>query len=411
MMKKWIFRFTIFFSILGPGFITSSADNDAGGIATYAITGAQEGYSLLWVLLLITLSLGIVQEMSARMGVVTGQGLAGLIREKFGVRWTFTAMILLLIANICATISNFSGIAASMEIFGVSRIFSLPIFCGIIMILLLMGTYKLVEKVFLFSSLFYFSYVISGFMSKPEWNKIAAGFVPSFKTDTGYLILLIALIGTTITPWMQFYLQSTIVEKRIKLDHIRYSSTEVYIGAFFTDFISFFIIIATAATLYKTGMQITTAENAAEALRPFVGNLCSTLFALGLLNASVLAASILPVSTSYAICEAFGWESGLNKKIKEAPIFFSIFAFTALLGAAVVLIPKINLMKVMLLSQTINGILLPFILIFMLLIINDKKIMGEYTNSRTRNIVTYLTAGALIILTALLLIFSVKDLF
>ena len=409
-MKKWIPRFMIFMGILGPGFITSTADNDAGGIATYAIAGSQEGYSLLWVLLLITFSLGIIQEMSSRMGIVTGQGLAGLIREKFGVRWTFLAMLLMLFANICAIISNFSGIAASMEIFGVSRYISLPLFFVIILWLLIKGTYRIVEKVFLLSSLFYFSYVISGFMAKPELSKIAHGFIPSFKTDTGYLVLVIALIGTTITPWMQFYLQSSIVEKRIKLDHIRYSSAEVYIGAFFTDFISFFIIIATAATLFNNGIRIDTAEHAALALKPLVGTYCSLLFAIGLLNASLLAATILPVSTSYAICEAFGWESGINKKVKEAPIFFSIFIFTTALGAGVVLLPKLNLMKVMLLSQTVNGILLPVILIFMLLIINDKKIMGEYCNSLTRNIITYLTAAGLIILTVFLLFFSMKDL-
>jgi Mn2+/Fe2+ NRAMP family transporter len=409
-MRKWFQRVIIFLGIMGPGLITATADNDAGGIATYAITGAQEGYSLLWVLLLITLSLGIIQEMSSRMGIVTGQGLAGLIREKFGVRWTLTAMLLLFCANICVTISNFSGIAASMELFGVSRFLSLPIFFIFILWLLLKGTYRIVEKVFLFSSLFYFAYVISGFMAKPEWHKIAGGFVPSFKISTDYLILVIALIGTTITPWMQFYLQSSIAEKRIKLDHLKYSSAEVYIGAFFTDFISFFIIIATAATLFKAGVKIDTAEHAAQALKPLVGQYCSILFAVGLLNASILAASVLPVSTSYAICEAFGWESGLNKKVKEAPIFFSIFVFTAAVSAAVVLLPKLNLMKIMLLSQTVNGILLPFILIFMLLIINDKKIMGEYCNSSTRNIIAILTAGGLIILTVFLLIFSIKDL-
>jgi len=410
-MKRWFHRMIIFLGILGPGFITSTADNDAGGIATYAITGAQEGYGLLWILLLITLSLAIIQEMSSRMGIVTGQGLAGLIREKFGVRWTLMAMLLLLFANICATISNFSGIAASMELFGVSRYISLPIFLLFILWLLMMGTYRFVERVFLFSSLFYFAYVFSGFMAKPEWNKVAAGLIPSFKTDTDYLILVIALIGTTITPWMQFYLQSSIVEKRIKVTHIKYSSAEVYIGAFFTDFISFFIIIATAATLFKAGIKIDSAEHAALALKPLVGQYCSILFAVGLLNASLLAGSILPVTTSYAICEAFGWESGVDKKIKEAPIFFSIFAFTAIIGAAFVLLPKINLMKVMLLSQAINGILLPFILIFMLLIINDKKIMGEYVNSRIRNIVSYLTAIGLIVLTIILLVFTVKDLF
>ncbi|MGE5342824.1 MAG: Nramp family divalent metal transporter [Candidatus Omnitrophota bacterium] len=410
-MRKWLHRIAVFFAILGPGFITANADNDAGGIATYAITGAQEGYSLLWVLLLITFSLGIVQEMSSRMGIVTGQGLAGLIREKFGVRWTLMAMLLLFFANIFVTIADFSGIAASMEIFGVPRVISIPVFMIFILWLLIQGTYRFVEKVFLFSSLFFFTYVISGFMAKPEFHKIAMGFVPSFKTNTEYLVLVIALIGTTITPWMQFYLQSSIVEKRIKLTHLKYSSAEVYIGAFFTDFVSFFIIIATAATLFKAGIRIDTAEKAAQALRPLVGTYCSLLFAIGLLNASVLAAAILPVSTSYAICEAFGWESGINKKIKDAPMFFSILAFTAIVGGGIVLFPQLNLMKVMLISQTANGILMPFILIFMLRIINDKNIMGKYTNSFTRNVISYLTAAGLITLTVFLLIFSIKDLF
>ncbi len=407
-VKRWLKKVFIFFSVMGPAFITSTADNDAGGIATYATAGAQEGYGLLWALFLITISLAIVQEMSSRMGIVTGQGLGGLIREKFGVKLTLIALFFLLIANIFVTISNFSGVAAGFELFGIPRYIAVPISAFFIFRIITIGKYSKIEKIFLFSALFYISYVVSGFLAKPEWKEIWSGFIPSFKASTEYIVIMIAMIGTTITPWMQFYLQGSIVDKRVKLSYLKYSSTEVYIGSFFTDFIAFFIIVATSVTLFKNGIKINSAEEAALALAPLAGKYCSLLFALGLINASILASAIVPLSTSYAICEAFGWESGLDKKFKDAPLFFSILAGVIIIGSGIVLIPRLNLIKVMVISQTTNGILLPLILIFMLILINDKKIMGEYKNNFSQNLISYTTAIALIILTLLLLFFGIK---
>ncbi len=407
-VKKRLKKIFIFFTVMGPAFVTSTADNDAGGIATYATAGAQEGYGLLWALFLITISLAVVQEMSSRMGIVSGQGLGGLIREKFGVKLTLLALFLLLIANIFVTISNFSGVAAGLELFGIPRFIVVPVSAFFIFRLLTLGKYSKIEKIFLLSAFFYISYVISGFLAKPEWKDVWNGFIPSFKTSTEYLVLMIAMIGTTITPWMQFYLQGSIVDKRVRLSHLKYSATEVYIGSFFTDFIAFFIIVATSATLFKNGIKINSAEEAALALAPLAGKYCSLLFAIGLTNASILASAIVPLSTAYAICEAFGWEAGLDKKFKDAPLFFSILAGVIILGAGIVLIPSLNLMKVMIISQTTNGILLPLILIFMLIIINDKKIMGEYKNNPFQNFISFTTAGALILLTILLFYFSEK---
>lgn len=408
IVRKWLKKIFIFFSVIGPAFITSTADNDAGGIATYAMAGAQEGYGLLWALFLITISLAVVQEMSSRMGIVTGQGLGGLIRERFGVKFTLLALFLLLIANIFVTISNFSGVAAGFELFGIPRYIVLPLSAFFIIRISTIGKYNRIEKIFLFSTFFYISYVISGFLAKPEWKEVWKGFIPTFKTSTEYLVLMIAMIGTTITPWMQFYLQGSIVDKRVKISHLKYSATEVYIGSFFTDFIAFFIIVATSATLFKNGISINSAEEAALALAPLAGKYCSLLFAIGLINASVLASAIVPLSTAYAICEAFGWESGLDRKFKEAPLFFSIFIGVITLGAGIVLIPSLNLIKVMIISQTTNGILLPLILIFMLILVNDRKIMGEYKNNFFQNLISYTTAIMLIILTLLLLFFSLK---
>lgn len=407
-VKKWLKKIFIFFSVMGPAFITSTADNDAGGIATYATAGAQEGYGLLWALFLITISLAVIQEMSSRMGIVTGQGLGGLIRERFGVKLTLLALFLLLIANIFVTISNFSGVAAGFELFGIPRYIVIPLSAFFIIRISTIGKYNKIEKIFLFSAFFYISYVISGFLARPEWKEVWKGFIPNFKTSTEYIVLMIAMIGTTITPWMQFYLQGSIVDKRVKISHLKYSATEVYIGSFFTDFIAFFIIVATSATLFKNGISINSAEEAALALAPLAGKYCSLLFAIGLINASILASAIVPLSTAYAICEAFGWESGLDRKFKEAPLFFSIFIGVIIIGAGIVIIPSLNLIKVMVISQTTNGILLPLILIFMLILVNDKKIMGEYKNNLIQNIISYSTAIMLIILTLFLLFFGIK---
>jgi Mn2+/Fe2+ NRAMP family transporter len=401
-------RLLIFLSVLGPGVITANADNDAGGIATYAIAGAQEGYGLLWLLLVITFNLAVIQEMAARMGAVTGKGLADLIREKFGVRTTFICMLLLIVANLTCTIAEFAGVAAAMELFGVSKYLSVPIAAAFVWVLVVKGNYKRVEQVFLVFCLIYFTYVFSGIMAKPEWGNVLASTVkPSFKMEAAYINLSIALIGTTITPWMHFFLQSSVVDKGVKAKDYGYTKAEVFLGAFFTDFIAFFIIVATAATLFANGIRVDSASDAALALKPLAGDYAYILFALGLLNASLLAASILPLSTAYAVSEAFGWESGMDKGFDDAPQFLAIYTGFILIGAGVIMLPGVPLMSIMLISQTVNGILLPVILVFMLKIINDREIMGDYVNGPIFNVVAWATAVLLIVLTALLLITTV----
>ena len=398
-------RFLVFIAVMGPGLITANADNDAGGIATYAVAGAREGYGLLWLLLIITFNLAVIQEMSARMGAVTGKGLADLIRERFGVRITFLSMVLLMVANLTCTIAEFAGVAAAGELFGVSKYISVPVGAAFVWFLVVKGNYKKVERVFLIFCLFFITYVISGFMAHPPWGEVMKGLVtPSFKLNSSYLNLSIALIGTTITPWMQYFLQSSVADKGVKVGEYGYTKAEVFFGAFFTDFIAFFIIVATAATLYRQGITIEGAADAALALKPLAGHYAFILFALGLLNASLMAASILPLSTAYAVSEAFGWESGVDKGFEDAPQFMGLYTGFIVIGAAVVLLPGLSLMEIMLISQTVNGILLPFVLIFMLLLINDREIMGEHVNGPIFNTVAWGTAIALIIMTALLLV-------
>jgi len=401
-------RIMIFIAVLGPGIITANADNDAGGIATYAIAGAQEGYGLLWLLLLITFNLAVVQEMAARMGVVTGKGLADLIRERFGVKLTFICMVLLIIANLTTTTAEFAGVAASLELFGVSRLISVPLAAAFVWVLVVKGNYKKVERVFLIFCMLYFTYVISGILAHPPWKEVMAGMArPSFKLNASYINLSIALIGTTITPWMQFFLQSSVVDKGVKVEDYAYTRSEVFFGAFFTDFIAFFIIVATAATLFSHGIRINGAADAALALRPLAGDYAYILFALGLLNASLMAASILPLSTSYAVCEAFGWESGMDKDWDEAPQFLGLYTGFIVIGAGIILLPGLPLMTIMLISQTVSGILLPVILIFMLIIINDREIMGKHVNGPVFNVMAWGIAVLLIVLTLLLLLTTV----
>jgi Mn2+/Fe2+ NRAMP family transporter len=401
-------RLLIFLALMGPGLITANADNDAGGIATYAIAGAQEGYGLLWLLLLITFNLAVVQEMVARMGVVTGKGLADLIRERFGVRLTFFCMVLLIIANLTCTIAEFAGVAASMELFGVSKLISVPLGAAFVWFLVVKGNYKKVERVFLFFCLIYFTYVVSGFIASPPWGQVMKSMVtPSFKMTPTYINLAIALIGTTITPWMQFFLQSAVADKGVKVEDYGYTKAEVFFGAFFTDFIAFFIIVATASQLYTHGISISSANDAALALKPLAGNFAYMLFALGLLNASLMAASILPLSTAYAVSEAFGWESGMDRNFDDAPQFFGLYTGFIVIGAGVIMLPGIPLIQIMLISQTVNGMLLPVILIFMLILVNDKEIMGEHTNGPVFNAVAWGTAIALIIMTVLLIITTI----
>lgn len=398
----------ILLAVIGPGIITSNVDNDAGGIATYSIAGAHFGYSLIWSLIPITLALIIIQEMCARMGVVTGKGLSDLIREHFGVKITFYLLMALIFTNFGNTIAEFAGIAASLEIFGVSKYISVPLGAFFVWMLVVKGTYKSVEKIFLVACLFYLTYIISGFLAKPDWSAVKDSiFTPELEFSAGSFGMLIGLIGTTIAPWMQFYLQSAVVEKNIKLKNYKYSRADVITGSFMVNFVALFIIVACAATLSKAGIRIETAKDAALALEPLAGRYCSFLFAFGLLNASLFAASILPLSTAYVVCEGMGWEQGVDKKFSEAPQFYGLYSLLIFLGAGVVLWPNLPLIPIMFISQVINGIVLPVILIFILILINNKKIMGSYTNGKGFNILAWLTVTILIGLSIMLLLLLV----
>lgn len=404
-MRSFWARILIFLSVMGPGIITANVDNDAGGIATYSVAGAHFGYSTLWVFLPMTIALIVIQEMCSRMGVVTGKGLADLIREKFGVKVTFYAMAAFLLSNFTNTISEFSGIAASCEIFGISRYISLPVSAIAIWWIVVKGTYKSVEKVFLAACVFYLAYVITGFMVQPSWNTVAReAFHPRFSFDKAYILMIMGVIGTTIAPWMQFYQQSSVVEKGINIKEYKYARLDVIIGGIIVSIVAMFIVISCAATLFKSGIRIESAKDAALALKPLAGNYCSALFAFGLLNASIFSAMILPLATAYSVCEGLGWETGVDKRLKEAPQFYFLFTALIILGAGVIMFPRINLIMVMLLSQAANSVFLPFVLIFMLLLINDKRLMGRYKNSIFFNIIAWATVVIMIALTIALAI-------
>jgi len=408
---KTAYIFT-FLAVLGPGIISACADNDAPGIGTYSIIGARYGYSLLWMLLLITISLGVTQEMGARMGIVTQKGLGALIREHFDIRLTTFAIIAMLTANLGTTVAEFAGIASSLEIFGISKYISVPIMAILISLLVIRWSYRRVEKIFLLSAVVYVCYVISGYLANPNWGEAAKNIVmPSFQMNSGYILAFIAAAGTTITPWGQFFIQSYVAEKGLSLDKIKYEKTEVYLGAFITDFVAFFIIVACAATLWVHKQPINGADDAARALAPLAGRFASTLFAFGLWNASMLGAAILPLTSAYAACEAFGWEAGVDRSVGEAKKFYGIYAALIVFGALFVLIPGLPLFSVLFLCSALNGILLPVILIFVLILINDKTIMGKYTNTRIFNFVALITTIVLIVLTVLLLITSIVQLF
>lgn len=402
-VTKKIRNIFLIMSIIGPGLITVNAGNDAGGIATYASVGASYGYKMLWGLLLITFSLAVIQEMNARMAVVTGKGLSDLIREKFGVKWTFFAMLVLFIANFGVVLGDFAGVAASMELFGVSKYLSVPLVAVIIWLLVTKGNYSKVEKVFLLFTFVFFGYIISAYMAKPDWGHVFKSMAtPSISLETGFLLTFIGMIGTTITPYMQFYLQSSIVDKQLSLKEYKYEKLDVYLGAFWGNAVSFFIIVCTAATLYKAGIAITSAQEAAKALKPLAGQYTFILFGAGLFGASVLAAAIIPLSTSYAICEAFGWESGVDHKYKDAPAFFGIYTVIIAISGLLILIPGISLMGIILVTQQIAGILSPIILIFMTLLINDKNIMGKYINTKAQNFVSIATVVFIVALSVVL---------
>lgn len=405
-------KILLFLAIMGPGIITASVDNDAGGIATYSLNGADYGYGMLWVLFLVTAALVVIQEMSARMGVVTGKGLADLIREQFGVRITLLIMFLLVLTNLANTNSNFAGVAASLEIFGVSKYLSVPVVAFFIWYLVLKGTYKIVERVFLFASLVYLSYIVSAYLAHPPWGEVVKAtlspdFSPLWRGNSGYILMIIALVGTTIAPWMQFYIQSSIVDKGVRIKAYKYTRWDVILGCMVTDIVAFCIIVACAATLYANGIQIQDAKDAALALRPLAGEYCSLLFAVGLFNASAFSAAIVPLSTAYAVCEALGWETGINRTFREAPQFFGLYTAFIVLGAGLILIPKAPLLLIMYLSQAMNGLLLPFILIFMLIIINRREVMGNYTNSKFFNVIAWGTVVLLIACSVLLLFTSI----
>ena len=405
-------RLWILLAVIGPGLITSNADNDAGGIATYSQAGAQFGYKLLWVLVLVTISLIVVNEMSARLGVITGKGLADLIRERFGVRSTTLAMLLLLVANATTTVAEFAGVAAGMELLGLSRLLSVPVAAVVIWLLVVRGSYPVVERVLLSIGVVYVTYVVSGFLIRPDWTEVLrASVVPQVVPIRDYWLLAIAVTGTTITPWMQFYLQAAIAEKGIPNDRLAYSRLDVILGSLVTDFIAFFIMVATAAALFghirPDLLGNLGAADYARALAPVAGPFATLLFAVGLVGASILAGCVVPLSTAYAVTEAFGWERGVDRGISEAPAFFLIFTGLIVIGALAVILPGLPLVRVILLSQDVNGLILPAILIYMLVLINDRRLMGRFTNGPVANLVAGVTVVALITLTLLLLAASI----
>lgn len=406
-LKLFRKRLLILFAVVGPGIITANVDNDAGGITTYSVAGAKYGYDLLWMLVLVTVALVMVQEMSARLGVVTGRGLADLIRESMGVRVTAFVIGVLLVANLANTVSEFAGVAASMEIFGISKYVSVPIVAVGVWLLIVKGSYKSVERIFLVASALYLSYIASGLLVNPPWGQVLrASVTPSFRFEAGYVTMFITVIGTTIAPWMQFYQQSAIADKGLKPSDIAYERIDVIVGSLFTDVVAAFIIIACAATIFAKGLQIETAQDAAMALGPLAGAFAEQLFALGLLNASIFSAAILPLSTAYVVCEAFGWESGVSRTWKEAPVFFTTYTAIIMIGAGIILLPIRSLIDAMVQSQTLNGVLLPVILIAMLKLINDRRIMGNYVNGRVFNVLAWATVVVLIVLTGILVITS-----
>ncbi len=395
--KSWRVRILFFLAALGPGFITANVDNDAGGILTYSAAGAKYGYSLLWTMIPITLALIVVQEMCARMGAVTGKGLSDLIREEFGLRMTTIIMFLLVIVNFGNVIAEFTGIAGSMQLFHVSKYISVPVCAALVWALVVKGDYKIVEKIFLFASVVYLAYIVAGVMGRPDWH---AALVETVKlpprsawSDTNYLYMTVGVIGTTITPWMQFYLQSSIVDKGVTVRQYKATRLDVIVGSIFTDVVAWFIVVVCAATLFVHGMRdIHVPADAAEAMRPIAGDYAFILFAAGLFNASLFAASILPLSTAYTVCEGLGFESGLDRTWKQAPVFYWLYTGLIAAGAGVVLIPNFPLVSMAILSQVLNGLLLPVVMYFMLRLINNTELMGEYKNRLWFNVIAWATA-------------------
>lgn len=402
-----ILSLIMFISIMGPGVITANVDNDAGGITTYSLAGSQYGYDLVWLFIPMIIVLAVIQEMGVRMGVVSGKGLADLIREKVGIKLTFLMIIALLAANMGNILAEFSGISVSSGIFGVPNFIALPIAALAVWLLVVKGTYKSVEKVFLAASTVYLSYIVAGFLSQPNWALAVHNIVlPQIVPSEAYITMVIGLVGTTIAPWMMFYLQSTVVEKGITLNNLKYSRMDAILGAVVVNIVAFFIVIACAATIHANGIQVNNVVDISEALVPFAGQYASLLFAFGFLNASLFAASILPLSTAYFVCESLGFEAGVSKGFREAPVFHGLYLGLIILAVIIIMIPNVPLLSILYLSQVANGILLPFLLILMLLIINDQKIMGEYVNSRLLNIISWATVVIVMCLSIALVITS-----
>lgn len=402
-------RLLFVLAILGPGFITANVDNDSGGIYTYAAAGSQFGYSLLWTIIPVAVCLTFAQEISARMGVATGKGLSELIRENYGIRATFLLMSGLLLCNVGDVVSEFAGVASSMDLFGISKYLSVPIAAVLVWLLVAFTGYKKLEKIFVFLSFLYVAYIITAFLARPDWSQVGRHIVRlprlSELKSTSYLYLAVGIIGATIAPWQQFYLQASIVDKGTPKSDLKYSQVDAIVGSLFSVVIAAFIIIACAATLFVNGhFEIRDAADAAQSLRPLGGEYAFLLFAVGLLNASLFAASVLPLSTAYTVCEALGFESGLNKSFREAPMFYSLYSALIVVGAAIILVPHAPLVKLAVLSQVLNGILLPFVLVFMLLLVNKRELMGSQINSRSYDVVAWTLTGVIVVLATLMLV-------
>ena len=407
--RLWRTRIVLVLAVLGPGFITANVDNDAGGILTYSQAGAQFGYTMLWTMLPITLALIVVQEMCARMGVVTGKGLSDLIREEFGLRLTFIVMVLLVVVNFGNVVAEFSGIAGSLELFHLSKYIAVPACAVLVWLLVVKGNYKSVEKIFLVASSFYLAYIVAGVLARPSWHQALVETVKlpgrAAWSQASYTYMVIGIIGTTIAPWMQFYLQASIVEKRIPIRRYAASRWDVIVGSIFTDVVAWFIIVACAATLFTHGLgKIDVPADAAGAMKPLAGNYAFLLFSFGLFNASFFAASVLPLSTAYVVCEGLGLESGVDNSFKEAPFFYWLYTSLISGGAAVVLLPHFPLIRITILSQVLNGLLLPIVIVLMLLLINRKDLMGEHVNSMWFNAVAWITAVVVIGLSGVMLL-------
>jgi NRAMP (natural resistance-associated macrophage protein)-like metal ion transporter len=403
------YRLLALFAIIGPGFITANVDNDPGGILTYSQAGAKYGYTLLWTLVPTTVALIVVQEMAARMGAITGKGLSDLIREEFGLRMTFFTMIVLGFADFGNIASEFAGLASGMGVFGISKFIAVPLGAAVVWSVIVRGSYKPVERVLLILSMLYFAYPVSAILAHPDWKAALKNtIVPQFNSDPGYLVMIVGLIGTTITPWMQFYLQASIVEKGVSKRNYGLSRIDVIFGCVVTDVIAFFIVVACAATIFHSDhREITDVADAAKALAPFAGKFAAILFAVGLVNASLMSAAILPLATTYNICEGLGFESGIDHRFRDAPIFYGLYTALIVCGAGFVLIPGLPLLKVILISQVANGILLPFVLAFMLILINRERLMGEYRNGLWGNAIAGATSLIMVALTIMLIYNSV----